>query len=198
MINLLDHIYQNNEKLIEKLDWKRAIPSIAAAGLIGGAAYTSLLPKRTDIQTSPSSSAAPPNISQPMDKVDSNSKIKQLYKGEYDIIKKAADRNNCIKDDFIILLAIRKAENGPPGLEFGIMHPRAKNTNLDTQAGWAAATIVKNRVRWEKAGKKEDYITFLGRRYCPVGAENDPSGLNRNWIRNVNHWVNKLSKYNVR
>jgi len=194
MINLLDHIYQNNEKLIEKLDWKRAIPSIAVAGLIGGAAYTSFSPERDNIQISPSSSAASPNISQPFDKVDFNDEIKQLYKDEYDTIKKAADRNNCIKEDFIILLAIRKAENGPPGLEFGIMHPKARNTDLDTQAGWAAATVVKNRIRWEKAGKKEDYITFLGRKYCPVGAENDPSGLNKNWIRNVNYWINKLKR----
>ncbi len=73
-----------------------------------------------------------------------------LFGSEYKVIKQAADRNQCYGDDFIILLAIRKAENGRKGLEFGVMHPRAIDTNLDIQAGWCAATIVKNRVRWER------------------------------------------------
>ena len=30
-----------------------------------------------------------------------------------------------------------------------------------------------------------DFIKFLGSRYCPVGAQNDPTGLNKNWVRNV-------------
>jgi hypothetical protein len=30
-----------------------------------------------------------------------------------------------------------------------------------------------------------DFIVFLGSRYCPVGASNDPRGLNKNWVRNV-------------
>lgn len=29
------------------------------------------------------------------------------------------------------------------------------------------------------------FIKFLGSRYCPVGAKNDPRGLNKNWIRNT-------------
>jgi hypothetical protein len=33
--------------------------------------------------------------------------------------------------------------------------------------------------------KGGDFITFLGGRYCPIGASNDPTGLNRNWIGNV-------------
>lgn len=32
---------------------------------------------------------------------------------------------------------------------------------------------------------KLDFIEFLGSRYCPVGAKNDPKGLNKNWVRNV-------------
>jgi hypothetical protein len=35
---------------------------------------------------------------------------------------------------------------------------------------------------WDGRG---DFISFLGSRYCPVGAANDPRGLNRNWISNV-------------
>lgn len=33
--------------------------------------------------------------------------------------------------------------------------------------------------------KGGDFIKFLGDRYCPIGASNDPKGLNKNWVRNV-------------
>ena len=109
---------------------------------------------------------------------------------EYATIAQAAKLNGCKGELFIILLAIRKAENGGPGREMGIMNKKADN--LDKQAGWAAATVVKNYARWIKAGRKEDYIVFLGNRYCPVGAKNDPDGLNKHWIKNVSYWTNKL------
>jgi hypothetical protein len=34
-----------------------------------------------------------------------------------------------------------------------------------------------------------DFIAFLGSRYCPVGASNDPRGLNKNWVRNVKYFL---------
>jgi len=39
--------------------------------------------------------------------------------------------------------------------------------------------------------KGGDFIVFLGNRYCPVGAKNDPTGLNRFWIRNVKFYLVK-------
>ena len=103
----------------------------------------------------------------------------------------AAERNDCRGDDFIVLLAIWKAENGRPGREFGVLHPRAIDTDLDTQAGWAAATVVKNRQRWSKAGKPNSFIDFLANRYCPK--ESDSTG-NFNWKRNVKWWFEKLKR----
>lgn len=38
---------------------------------------------------------------------------------------------------------------------------------------------------------KSDFISFLGSRYCPVGAKNDPTNLNRNWIKNVRYYYGK-------
>ena len=122
---------------------------------------------------------------------------------ELHIIQKAAVRNNCKGDDFLILLAIRVAENGGPGKEFGVKHPRAWGTNLDTQAGWAAATVVKNRERFEQEIRdtpysdlttdeifnNEQFIYYLGNRYCPV--DDDPQG-NTNWKHNVLYWYQKL------
>ena len=106
-------------------------------------------------------------------------------------IHTAAVRNDCKGEDLTILYSIRKAENGPKGLEFGVICQAG--TNLDTQAGWAAATVVKTRARWVKAGKPKPFIEYLGDRYCPVGAENDPNGLNKHWINNVKHWHKLLS-----
>lgn len=117
---------------------------------------------------------------------------------ELPVILRAAARNKCFGDDLFILLAIRKAENGRPGREFGILHPRCQaeikkrpKDSLDIQAGWAAATIVRNRQRYKKLGFGEylDFISFLGNRYCP--AETDPQG-NKNWKRNVRYWFEKF------
>jgi hypothetical protein len=37
-------------------------------------------------------------------------------------------------------------------------------------------------------------IEFLGSRYAPLKASNDPNNLNSNWIKNVNYFLNKGEK----
>lgn len=102
------------------------------------------------------------------------------HAAETGVIRRAALANGIdAPDDWLILLAIRCAENGRPGRQFGVLHPKAVDTDLRTQAGWAAATIVANRRRWDGRG---DFIDFLAGRYCP--AESDPVG-HANWKRNV-------------
>lgn len=49
-------------------------------------------------------------------------------------------------------------------------------------------TIKSALKRWNGRG---DFIAFLGRTYCPVGAFNDPTGLNRNWVKNVKHYYER-------
>jgi hypothetical protein len=47
----------------------------------------------------------------------------------------------------------------------------------------ACINTIKHALRdWNGQG---DFIAFLGSRYCPVGAKNDPTGLNKNWVKNV-------------
>lgn len=101
------------------------------------------------------------------------------------IIKKAAERNGCRGEDYLILLAIRKAENGRKGCEFGVKG-KAWGTDLNTQAAWAAATIVKNRGRYESAGRPGDFISYLAQHYCPLDA--------KNWQRNVKFWFERYKK----
>ena len=122
--------------------------------------------------------------------------MQQHFGAELPTIVEAAQANDCHSDQlFIVLLAIRKAENGAQGREFGVLHPRALNqaNSLRVQAGWCAATIRKNFTRWVTAQDRRDFIDFLGDRYCPVGADNDPHGLNRHWKGNVRHWVVRLA-----
>ena len=102
-------------------------------------------------------------------------------------------RLECRSELAPIVAAIRYSENGGAGKEYGILHKRCPKT-YRSQAGWCAATVQKNYDRWVKAGSKGEFITFLGKRYCPVGAENDPNGLNKHWIKNVTHYTNKFSK----
>jgi len=114
--------------------------------------------------------------------------LKGLYSEEYETIMEAARANDCTDTALVcILFAIRTAENGREGIEFGVLHPRAidQPNSLRVQAGWCAATVSKNHKRWIDSGQHVDFITFLGNRYCPVGADNDPTGLNNHWIPNV-------------
>jgi hypothetical protein len=87
-----------------------------------------------------------------------------------------------------IVAAIRYAENGSKGREYGILHKRVKPT-YRSQAGWCSATVQKNWDRYiRKGGKKNDieaFISFLGNKYCPIGVDNDPDGLNKHWVGNV-------------
>ena len=39
----------------------------------------------------------------------------------------------------------------------------------------------------------DDFILYLGSRYCPIGAKNDPKSLNINWTKNVKYFLNKRS-----
>jgi hypothetical protein len=97
---------------------------------------------------------------------------------------------------YALALAVRRQEDGPKGTEFGILHPSARNTNLEEQTRWAVGTFIRNLERWERAlrdgsWKKTnlslelDYIAFLGSRWAPVGAANDPLGSNKYWTTNV-------------
>ena len=55
-------------------------------------------------------------------------------------------------------------------------------------------TINSALKRWHKQGKKgnaNDFIVFLAKTYCPIGAVNDPTGLNKNWVKNVTYFYNR-------
>lgn len=138
------------------------------------------------------------------------------YADEIGVIAEAAAANGIQSvEDWYILLAIRCAENGRPGREFGVLAPRAVDTNLRTQAGWAAATVLKNRYRYQTAleaglgagrevcpaDRRVDsrrpaapdaaaFIEFLAGRYCPAAC--DPVG-HENWKKNVSYYYRQFT-----
>jgi hypothetical protein len=79
--------------------------------------------------------------------------------------------------------AIYKAEGGtktrhPYGILAHYKHTTPRQACINT--------IKHARRDWNGMG---DFILFLQRRYCPIGAKNDPTGLNKNWERNVKRFL---------
>jgi hypothetical protein len=89
--------------------------------------------------------------------------------------------------------ALRRAENGGPGREFGVRSVSAPT--YEDQVRLAAASIRRNVERFEASGRvavdpatgrySEEFIRFFSNRYAPVGATNDPAGLNQHHARNL-------------
>ena len=90
-----------------------------------------------------------------------------------------------------LLFAVRQAENGPQGKEFGELAPEAMRfandpdpmKSLKLQAMWAAGGIKKQFVEGKNVTKGS--IKAWANRRTPVGAKNDPKGLNKNFLPNI-------------
>ena len=87
-----------------------------------------------------------------------------------------------------IVNAIRKAEGNP---NYGIVSVKC-STSAECRK-ICFNTVKNNRKRFADYGHKNhaDFISFLASRYCPIGAENDPKGLNRHWEKNVRFFLKK-------
>ena len=185
---------------------KHLVKALTAAAMVATVGAT-MIPKAKEIkkpsvthtiaQALPTSKTEAPKEKTYHEKFHDN--LRLTHAKEYDTIMDGAKGNGIPDNDYenlSVLFSIRKSENGAAGKEFGVLHPKAGKQAGDTpeqtlrrQAGWSAATIMKNRTRHAtdtKAGKtKDDFITYLGNRYAPKGVANDPNNLNKNWITNV-------------
>ncbi len=89
--------------------------------------------------------------------------------------------------------AIYKAEGGAKAkVPYGILSVKVENVNDARRI--CLNTIRNNRIRFANQTKFTDYIEFLASRYCPVGASNDPQGLNKNWVKNVKYFLTNKEK----
>lgn len=117
------------------------------------------------------------------------------YQNELPVILETAKRVGIEPE---LMLAIRMAENGGEGLQFGVM-PTKKyeeaigytkdgkfvpyRNSLEKQASWCAWTIRRNIERYNQAGEKSDFIDYLQRSYSPNS---------NNWERNVRHYYSEF------
>lgn len=86
-----------------------------------------------------------------------------------------------------IVNAIRKAE--------GVWNYGIKSVKCGTEKECRRVclrTVHNNRRRYDQGHQpSEDFIKFLANRYAPIGADNDPDGLNQNWQKNVKYFLNQ-------
>ena len=94
----------------------------------------------------------------------------------------------------VFLAAIRIAENGRAGREFGVLSEAADT--YEAQARIAALSIRNNTYRYvlrfkewpvdsQTGGLSEAFTKFMATRWAPINAANDPDGLNAHWPKNV-------------
>lgn len=113
-----------------------------------------------------------------------------LPKNEIKTINQVANEYNLTQDQKTLLFVIRIIENGNTPKEFGVLTPQAMRFNdpdksFITQARWAAGTIKK---------RYNGNLKEFSKRWCPIGAKNDPTNLNKNWYPNAKYWMDKLNK----
>lgn len=92
------------------------------------------------------------------------------------------------------LVALRKAERGGPGREFGVLAVPAPM--YEDQLRVAGNSFRNALVRYTRATRSlnardhmgffaEPFLDSFSDRWAPIGAENDPKGLNRHHARNL-------------
>ncbi len=82
--------------------------------------------------------------------------------------------------------AIYKAEGGVK-----TKHPYGILAKYKTTSPRQAClnTIRNQKVRHAKHNCGKEFLVCLRDRYCPLKANNDPTGLNANWLRNVRRFL---------
>lgn len=90
--------------------------------------------------------------------------------------------------------AIELAENSHAH-PYGIMRSYCKAGDPDGQCRKGCIQTIQRRLQ-ELEGKavSEDFISYLGKFYAPVGmgkGSNDPKNLNKNWVKNVKYFYKR-------
>ena len=83
--------------------------------------------------------------------------------------------------------AIYKAEGGKKAVKpYGILKDYCKPGDPDGQCLKGCLQTIDHAVRDYKGGSSHrEFIKFLGSRYAPIHARNDPHDLNSHWVYNV-------------
>ena len=77
--------------------------------------------------------------------------------------------------------AIKQAEGNPRN--FGVLSVPTANKEEAEQV--LNNSIRNSIIRWVQAKQPIPFSEFMQKRWAPIGATNDPKGLNKNWLGNV-------------
>ena len=82
--------------------------------------------------------------------------------------------------------AIYRAEGGSRAkVPYGILSVKVRD---EAHARQTCLEVI--RWRWELHGaKREGFVEYLSRSYCPLSDPRDTQGLNSNWVRNVSWFL---------
>lgn len=86
--------------------------------------------------------------------------------------------------------AIYHAEGGAKTRHpYGVLSVRC--TSHDACRRICINTLKSMYKRFKSSNSSQTYLSFLAASYAPLNAKNDPAGLNKNWIKNVEYFLNK-------
>jgi hypothetical protein len=91
-----------------------------------------------------------------------------------------------------IVMAIYQAEGSERAIKpFGILSVPCESYSECKKI--CENTVRNNWKRYQEWGHKKypTYLAFLASRYAPIGVSNDPTNLNKNWLKNVQHFLYK-------
>ena len=89
--------------------------------------------------------------------------------------------------------AVYLAEGGAKAkVPYGIFYPGCSKSSPAYCRKIAINTFKSAYKRFKSSSNSQTYISYLASTYAPMGVKNDPSNLNRHWIRNVNHFIDHL------
>ncbi len=103
------------------------------------------------------------------------------------ILQEVAEEYNLNEEETLLLLVIRKVENGGDGIEMGVLTPQARRfkgsfkDSLRLQGEWAAGTIKK---------RYKGNLRAFADRWCPVGCDTD-NGTNKYWYDNALYYMGR-------
>lgn len=86
--------------------------------------------------------------------------------------------------------AVYLAEGGAKAkVPYGIFFKGCSKSTPDYCRRIAINTFKSSHKRFLSTNSSQTFLEHLASTYAPVGVKNDPSGLNRNWIKNVNYFL---------
>ena len=112
----------------------------------------------------------------------------ELTQRQVKILLLVAEVRELSADETALLMAIRDHEHGSPGRECGVFSPTAQYF----QDGFISEIVQADGAAWIIKQFYRGSVVRFAKIYAPIGADNDPKGLNKCWAKEVS-WLK--SKY---